>query len=100
MQGGRGAKGDGQPEEREGDDQQRSIGRQPPAFSEHPRHSSFKGVVKRLFEGLITDVTPEPVPLLAHSCTQCVALRTGHGETLENPFQKELHPVAYQSGSK
>jgi hypothetical protein len=57
-------------------DQQRATGRQPSAFSEHPRHSGFKGVVERVLEGVVTDVALESDPLLAHSCAPCVALRT------------------------
>src|SRR5262249_2180729 len=92
MQRRRGAKRYRQPEQRDGDDQQRAAGRQPSAFSEHPRHSSFKGVVECLLEGPVADVASEPDPLLAHSCAPCVALRTGHGETLENPLQKNSIP--------
>jgi hypothetical protein len=54
-------------------------------------------MMERLLEGLITDVTPEPDPLLAHSRAPCVALRTGNGQTLEKPFQKEFQSVSYQA---
>src|SRR5262245_46505930 len=73
-------------QKREGEDQQGATGRQPPAFSEHPRHSGFKDVVERFFEGLVTDVAPEPDPLLAHSYAPCLAPRTGHGKALESPL--------------
>src|SRR5262249_31577161 len=82
-----------QPEQRESDDQQCATGRQPSAFSEHPRHSGFKGVVERMFEGLVADVAPEPDPLLMHSCAPCLALRPGHGEALDNTLQKQLYAV-------
>src|SRR5262249_47085006 len=60
----RGAKRYRQPEQRYGDDQQCATGGQPSAFSEHPRHSGFKGVVKRLLEGPVAKGAPEPGPLL------------------------------------
>ena len=100
MQCRRGAKRYRQPEQRDDDDQQRATGRQPSAFSEHPRHSGFKGVVERMLEGPVADVAPEPDPLLAHSCAPCVALRTAHREAPENAFQKQLHAVANQLGGK
>src|SRR5215813_2527872 len=40
-------------------------------------------------EGLVTDVASEPDPLLEHPCAPCVALRTGHGQALDNPLQKQ-----------
>src|SRR5499433_1164959 len=96
----RGAKRYRQPEQRYGNDQQCATGRQPSAFSEHPRHPGFKGVVERMFEGLVADVAPEPDPLLMHSCAPCLALRPGHREALDNTLQKQLYAVAKQPGSK
>jgi hypothetical protein len=57
-------------------------------------------VVEQVLEGLVTDVATDPDPLLAHSCAQCVALRTGDGEASHNAFEKQLHAVANQAGSK
>src|SRR5258708_23757819 len=87
VQGSRNAEGNGKPESRTRDDQQRTPWSEGSACSENPRHSAFECVMYGFFENLVADLASQQRPMLAHGRAPGIALAGINRQAFHQPFE-------------
>src|SRR5262249_48794575 len=65
-----------------------------PAFSEHPCHAAFKGIMHSLFERLIANFSPKPRPVPADRSPPLSTFRLGNGKEAQRGAYENNDDIA------